>query len=254
MGLDMNERRERIVLLTNAEGSVTFAQIKHELPDVSEMTLRTDLKALDDERRLIRVHGGARSVGYAVGTDDLLAARQTRNVAAKITIAEKAASLVRSDTTIFLDSGSTTTALAGALSDERIIIFTTGISCLSELARLEKPSVIVPGGHLNRYSMSLSGSRAIRSINSLVFDQAFIGVTSVSESGTFYCGSDEECELKQACIHQAEQVIMLMDTSKLGRRSTFTICDLEDVDVIVSDGQLPADLIQRCQATETEVI
>ena len=63
----MAERRNLLVDFVNSEGSVTFAQIKQQFPDVSDMTLRTDLKALDQQGEIIRVHGGATSVGFAVG-------------------------------------------------------------------------------------------------------------------------------------------------------------------------------------------
>ena len=92
----MAERREQIVEFINREGNVTFAQLKNEFPDVSEMTLRTDLKTLDKQRQIIRVHGGARSVGFAVGTDDLITRRVERRSQEKTIIARKALSLIHS--------------------------------------------------------------------------------------------------------------------------------------------------------------
>ena len=114
MSTSMQERRDAIAQFVTAEGSVTFGQLKKAFSNVSEMTLRTDLKALDEARRIVRTHGGARSVEYVVGTDDLLLNRSTRNVEAKALIARKAKGLVRPDSTIFLDSGTTTTAHASS--------------------------------------------------------------------------------------------------------------------------------------------
>ena len=85
---------------------------KEAFPSVSEMTLRTDLKALDQARRVVRVHGGVKSVEVVVGTDDQFGRRTARNAAEKQIIAEKAATLLRPNTTVFLDSGSTATAVA----------------------------------------------------------------------------------------------------------------------------------------------
>ena len=65
----MEMRRDAIVQLVNEKGSVRFSQIKEAFPNVSEMTLRTDLKALDEEKKILRVHGGARSVQVIIGTD-----------------------------------------------------------------------------------------------------------------------------------------------------------------------------------------
>ena len=75
----MEQRRNAIVQLVNREGSLSFAQLKQAFPSVSEMTLRTDLKALDQARRVVRVHGGVKSVEVVVGTDDQLSLRTARN-------------------------------------------------------------------------------------------------------------------------------------------------------------------------------
>ena len=74
----MQERRQKIVEFVNRLGTVSFAQLRAAFQEVSEMTLRTDLKALDEERRLVRVHGGAKSVEVVVGTDDFLLRRSLR--------------------------------------------------------------------------------------------------------------------------------------------------------------------------------
>ncbi len=254
MGSSMRERRERLVQFVNAQGSVTFAQLKKEFPDVSEMTLRTDLKSLDESRRIVRTHGGARSVEFVVGTDDLLLNRTTRNVEAKAAIAQKALGLVRPDSTIFLDSGSTTTALAHALPDDRLIVFTNSLTCAAELARLERARCIMVGGNLNRFSMSLNGSKTVEDVSALNVDLLFLGVTAFQSSTGFACGSDDEAALKRALIAHAERTAVLMDSTKLGRRSTFKICDLADVDYVVSDGNLTEHFKKYCEEAEVEVL
>ena len=204
--------------------------------------------------RIVRTHGGARSVEYVVGTDDLLLNRNTRNVEAKTTIARKAKELVRPDSTVFLDSGSTTTALARELDDVRTLIFTNSLTCAAELARLEHARTIMIGGTLNRYSLSLNGSKSIEDINSLNFDLLFLGVTSFQSSTGFACGSDDEAALKRALIAHAEKTVVLMDSSKLGQRSTFKICDLADVDYVVSDGNLTEHFKKYCEEAEVTVL
>lgn len=71
----MERRREAIVRLVNEKGAISFAGLKEAFPQVSEMTLRTDLKALDGEKKLLRVHGGAKSVQAVIGTDGFLEGR-----------------------------------------------------------------------------------------------------------------------------------------------------------------------------------
>ena len=85
----MEQRRNAIVELVNREGSLSFVQLKEAFPSVSEMTLRTDLKALDQARRVVRVHGGVKSVEVVVGTDDQFGRRTARNASEKQIIAER---------------------------------------------------------------------------------------------------------------------------------------------------------------------
>ena len=130
----MEMRRDAIVQLINENGTVSFAQIKKAFPNVSEMTLRTDLKILDEEKKILRVHGGAKSVQVIIGTDDFLNRKSVRNIPEKQEIAKKALALLHPDTTFFLDSGSTATVLARQIPDQSYLIYTTGLSCATELA------------------------------------------------------------------------------------------------------------------------
>ena len=172
MSSRMTERREAIAKFVTERGTVTFAQLKKTFPDVSEMTIRTDLRPLDEARRIVRTHGRARSVEYVVGTDNLLLNRSARNVEEKNIIAGKAKELVRPNSTIFLDSGSTTTRLAKEIEDKRLLAFTNSLTCAAELSNLENVHAIVIGGKLNRYSMSLNGSKSIEEIGLLNFDSS----------------------------------------------------------------------------------
>lgn len=252
--MTMTERREHIVDFINSEGTVTFAQLKNEFPDVSEMTLRTDLKTLDQQRLIIRVHGGAKSVGFAVGTDDLLARRVGRRSAEKTAIAQKAIELIRPGHTVFIDSGSTTTALASAMEDMELLVFTNSLTVASELARLERAKSFVIGGRLNRYSKSTMGARAIESVRSLTFDRVFLGVTGYQRGEGFSCGSDDEAVFKATLVERAHKCVVLMDSSKEDRPSTFRVCDLSDVDIVVSDGGLSSDFISSCEDAAVTLI
>ena len=151
----MDTRRKQIVDLVNQNGYVRFVQFGENFPQVSEMTLRTDLKVLDQEKKIVRIHGGAKSVELVIGTDDYLNRRAVRNLEEKETIAGKAVQLIKPDTALFLDSGSTTTALAHRFPNQSNLIYTTGLSCATELANLSEPTVLIPGGKLNRYSISV---------------------------------------------------------------------------------------------------
>ena len=250
----MEMRRDAIVQLVNEKGSVRFSQIKEAFPNVSEMTLRTDLKALDEEKKILRVHGGARSVQVIIGTDGFLNRKSVHNISEKQEIARKALTLLHPDTTLFLDSGSTTTAFARQIPDRSYLIYTTGLSCATELAKLSKPTVMLPGGKLNRYSQSVFGYSAIRELERVNFDQAFLGVTGFHPSVGFSCGISDEALLKETAIRQSGQVIALMDSSKIDVKCSFSFCRLSDIDVVVSDGKLPEEFLDECRKYGVQVL
>ena len=250
----MNERREAIVRLVDNQGSASIAQLKDAFPEVSEMTIRNDIKALDAEHRLVRIYGGVRSIETAVGADGLIDLRRNKNVAEKNAIARKAAALVSANTSVYLDSGSTVAALAANLPDVQLQAFTCGIYNMLELGRYSYIKTIVPGGSLNRFNMCLHGSRAVREVARMHFDQVFIGASGYSAACGFTCGSDEEAELKRAAIARADERIMLFDSSKLEHVSTFTFCDIDDLDVIVTEDGLPDELRARCEAAGVRIL
>ena len=250
----MEIRRKQIVDLVNQKEYVRFLQIKEAFPNVSEMTLRTDLKVLDEEKKIVRIHGGAKSVQLVIGTDDFLNRRAVRNLQEKEEIARKAVKLIRPDTAVFLDSGSTTTSLAHLFPNQSNLIYTTGLSCATELADLSKPTVQIPGGRLNRYSISIYGTSVVQELSQVYLHQTFLGVTNYMPQTGFTCGNNEEAILKRTAIKQAEQVIVLMDSQKFGIKGTYSICGLEDIDILVSDGHLPEDFIMECQSHDVTVL
>ena len=249
----MEQRRNRIVEFVNERSSITFADLKEAFPEVSDMTLRTDLKVLDSEAKIIRVHGGAKAVTTVLGNDDRLALREVRNIEKKETIVTKALSLVKPDTTIFLDSGSTTTMLARALPDQPMMIFTASLTVAMELSRLEQADVCVIGGRLNRNSRSMYGQAAIEQLARVRFDRAFIGVTGYDDRG-FNCGHAEENALKRYVVSHTENNVLLMDSSKVGKSSTFTFATPDQVDIVISDDDLPDSFLAMCERESIEVL
>ena len=107
---------------------------------------------------------------------------------------------------------------------------------------------------MNRYSMSVCGIHTVRDVQRINFDQMFMGVTSYCEQTGFNCGVDEEAVLKKSVMDQAEQTIVLMDSSKVGVKNTYSICELRDVDIIVSDDNLPEEFKEECRKYGVQII
>lgn len=236
--MKMEVRRKQIVELVNKEGNASFAMLMSNFKPISEMTLRRDLEYLDKAGSIVRVHGGAKSVEVVIGTDDLFLKRSVRNIDAKVIIAKKAAALLRVNTAIYLDSGTTTTLLAGQIPDNQYMIFTSGITCVQEMLHLEKPQIHVVGGRVNRASQSTCSSKSLDYLENTNFQLAFLGVTGYTPEHGFTCGTEDECELKRAVIKNSDVVVALMDSSKVGVVSTFTYATMKDVHVVVADDEM----------------
>ncbi|WP_346671262.1 DeoR/GlpR family DNA-binding transcription regulator [Faecalicoccus acidiformans] len=243
----MEQRRNDIVRFVNDQGSVTFAQIKERFPKVSDMTLRTDLKVLDANQRLVRIHGGAKSLETVTGNDDFLKKRYIQNTDEKMYIARKALELVEAHKTIFIDSGSTTTMLSNILKDQPNTFFTSGITCAVEMAHLKEAQCFLAGGMINRNSLSVTGMDAVRFLENVSFDLTFLGVTRYSERTGFTCESFLDAQLKRAVVQRSKKIIVLMDSSKVQKDGTYRICDLKDVDIVVSDQNLPETFKKECE-------
>ena len=250
----MENRREAICALVNERKNVTFAEIKEAFPQVSDMTIRTDLRVLDEKKRIVRIHGGAKSVETLLANDDVLGTRSVRNVDEKRLIAQKAVKLISPNMTIFIDSGSTTTQLCSIIPDIPCFIMTNSISCAAELIHLTQAKVVITGGMMNRNSLSIAGFAAAQTIASVNFDISFIGATTYRSDIGFACGSGEDNIIKQQVIGRSERNVILLDSSKIGKKSSFTTCMLDQVDCVVSDDKISEKFAEECRQNGVELL
>lgn len=234
----ISERYAIIEKIVNAEGSVSVANLKKYFPDMSDMTLRRDLDALDKAERIIRVHGGARSIRSAVGTEDSVQVRSGLHAEHKRKIARRAAGLLREHTAVFVDAGSTPAELCKLFPDGQYLIYTRGLNCALALQGLEKAEIYLLGGRFSSAGLSTNGSGAVAHIENVHFTQAFLGCNGFEPSCGFTCENYEDARLKTEIIKRSEHAVILMDSSKLGRVATYTFAGLGDVDAVVSDDEV----------------
>ncbi len=161
----MEQRRNQIVELVNRKGSISFAQLKEAFPFRFGNDPAHRRKALDEARRVVRVHGGVKSVEQVVGTDDLLSRRSARNAEAKADHCRKSRCfLLRPNTTLFLDSGSTATAVAQCIGSAHAHLHQRPELRHGAGKAGKKPHVSLPGGSLNRFSLSVCGAQSIQTM------------------------------------------------------------------------------------------
>ncbi len=248
-------RRERIGKYIQEKGVATVKELGALFPDVSFMTIHRDLEKLEQEGMITRTRGGAVSaVQGSSPTEVKLEARMNTNMKEKREMAKKALKLIEPGSAVFLDAGTSSIALAQALPDMDINIFTTGPNIALELGKLSMPAIHMCAGTLNRFNQAVSGQSTLQMLESINIATAFLGVSGYTDEGGFTCGKEEEMLVKRLMIQKAGRSVILMDSSKCGKILPYTFGNVEDVDYIISDGNLPKELIQRAERAETKIL
>jgi DeoR family transcriptional regulator of aga operon len=246
------ERRQKIKEILTVKKRILVNEMSGEF-NVSPVTIRKDLEILEKRGILTRVHGGA-IINHSSVQDLALTEKERIHTNEKRRIAELAESLINPGDTIILDSGSTTTQLARLLKFKKdITVITNAVNIASELAASEL-TVILTGGILREKSFSLVGPIAEDSLRSITADILFLGVDGIDFKYGMTTPNFLEARVNKMMIQMAEQVIVLADSSKFGRRSTGVIDNLQQVDKIITDSNISPSDRQKLKALEIQVL
>ncbi len=247
-------RREKISVLLQSKAFVSLAELCEKFPDVSEMTLRRDLDYFESTGDIIKVRGGARSTKL-IGSpaDDSMSTRMREHTESKEKLARTAVEYLEVGRSIFIDSGSTLQTMVRFVPNERFNFTTTNPAAALGLASIGSPIVNLTGGRLDGDYQSIYGSQAMAFIEEVNIDTAILSPSGLSAKSGFSGGNYAECELKRTVVQKAEKVVMLLDSSKLGRCLPYTFCRLSDVDVLICDAPLPEELADEAARCRVEV-
>lgn len=255
------QRRDLILEQLRRDGTVYTSDLVKQL-SVSSETIRKDLDYLEKGGRLIRVHGGAVPVSPAsVNGGDRedspyisFHIRNTQNIRQKTAIAEYAASLVREQQVVALDYGSTSQILAETLKDRfrALTIITSSVRNALILADNPGFTIILTGGILTREEYSLVNDFAPIT-DYLHIDVFFMTVTGIDPEIGFTDLRLNEAKTQNQLRRSSERTIVLADHSKFGRSSLARICSLREVDMIITDNELPENVGQDIRKSGTEL-
>jgi DeoR family ulaG and ulaABCDEF operon transcriptional repressor len=232
----MHEReRHRIILSAVQERAVVTVQDVMEYTGASEATIRRDIAALADEGRLRKVRGGAEAI-HPAGS---LTARsfwqsQSVNLAQKRAIARAAVELCHDGEAIIINGGTTTFQMVHYLTGHRLQVLTNSFSISEHLLRHSRCMVMVPAGTIYReQSIILSpfendGTAHFYAKRMFMGAQG-IGALGIMESDALIIQSE------QRLIRQAEELVLLVDSSKFQNRSSLILCPLERATTIITD-------------------
>lgn len=231
--MQQSERLSAILERLTVDGSVAVMKVAREL-DVSPATVRRDLQLLEGQRMLSRTHGGA--VADGVLYELPLRYKSARQPEEKRRIAREAASRVLDGTAIGLNGGTTTTEVVRALVDRpRLTVVTNALNIAAEIAVRPNLKLLVTGGVARAESYELVGPIAEESLQGLNLSIAFIGVDGVSVKAHLTTHHDIEAGTDRALMERAEKVIVVADSSKVGKAALSRICRLNDVDELITD-------------------
>lgn len=250
---DVVAARHRAILETARHtGSVSVEALADQL-GVTPQTIRKDLNLLARRSMLARVHGGA---VVTSGVDNLRYAER-RLVAAdsKDAIGAAAAALVPDGASLFINIGSTTEAIARHLTGHRdLMVITNNLNVVDILAESPGIEVIAAGGRVRPADRAVVGALAMDFIRNFRVDFALIGASAIERDGRFLDFDVDEVRVSQTIIAQARQVILSLDSSKLGRPAPVRIGDLNDIDFLVTDAIGDAQLAEACRLANVEVV
>ena len=228
-------RRNQILQKIDEKGEVLINELSKEF-DVSEVTIRNDLKQLEQKRTLVRARGGAIKIHHNVSLDQRISYKDKINYLEKAAIGKRAAELVKEGETMIMDSGTTTAEIVKNLSGfEELTIITNALNIVNQLISFPKIKVIIPGGYLRRTSMSLIGPLAEKNFNKFYVDKVFLGVDGFDIQQGIYTPIFEEAHLNEIMIEVSREVIIVADSSKFKKRSLAFICPIDIIDTVVTD-------------------
>ncbi|EKO3478530.1 DeoR/GlpR transcriptional regulator [Vibrio fluvialis] len=243
-------RRHAIANLVNEQGEVSVEALSSQF-ETSEVTIRKDLASLEANGLLLRRYGGAIALPKEVVADEMSSKVSVR----KILLAKAAAKLIRDHNRIVIDSGSTTGALIEQLNDKRgLVVMTNSLHVANALNELEsEPTLLMTGGTWDTHSESFQGKVAESVLRSYDFDQLFIGADGIDlERGT--TTFNELVGLSKVMAEVSREVIVMVESDKVGRRIPNLELAWDNIDVLVTDKELPDEYTAQIESHQVRVI
>ena len=221
---------------------------------VSDVTVRADLDHLQTQGRISRTHGGAVAAD-ATGPIEEFDDRLSLNRRAKQRIALAAAKYVTSNQTVLLDSGTTVHHLAQSITDlSGLTVYTPALPAAQHLMRTHGVEVRLLGGRIMPSWLQTVGTSRELGLKGVIVDTLFLGTQGVDDDLDIVDHEHELVATKQRMIRRARRVIVLLDGSKWSVSGRLKVLNLAQVDVIITDAQPPARILERLEGRVEIVI
>jgi ribose transport system substrate-binding protein len=245
------ERRERVLSLVRKQPGIRVVELAQQL-SVSQGTIRNDLEALQEARRLARVRGGAIASDGGAANGAEFSARARNQYDAKLSIARWAAELVNDGDSILLDASTTVYQIAQFLADRtNLTVVTNGLEVARALAYNPTNSVILLGGALRADGATVAGAITERMLQELHVKLALVSATGISIDTGLTDDDIDQTHVKSIMVGSADSVVALVDSSKFGRRNLSLFAQVGQIARIFTDDALDPAWIEQFQRTST---
>lgn len=246
------ERRSEILDLLKQTGSMRVEALSQHF-HVSSVTIRNDLTLLEQQGYLTRSHGFA-VLNSRLIVELSIADKRNHYPELKQRIGKVAATLLRSGEKVIFDSGTTTKAIVSHIGDLPLTVLTNALDIAMELVPCPNVEVRMTGGILRKNAMSFSGIMADNHLRQYRFDKVFLGVDGFDLRKGITTFNEQEAQLNRLMCEASEQIIVVMDSSKFGQYSEFVICPVAEIDVLITDDQIPKNYRDALEKYGVQVI
>ena len=255
--MSKHERWSALLELLGTEGRLDVEEVAVAL-EVSSATIRRDLDELASQQMLVRTRGGA--IAHGVSYELPLRYKSARHASEKQRIATAAAELVSEGEVVGLNGGTTTTEVARTLAlrtsgsvdtgagsggGPSLTVVTNALNIAGELAVRPQIKIVVTGGVARPQTFELVGPLTMGVLNEVALDAVILGVDGVDPQLGVMAHHEDEASISRLFAERAHRVIVVTDSSKMDRRAFARICDLDRVDVLVTDKGITADAKAR---------
>lgn len=247
-------RRARILERIEERDFVSVKELSDD-SGLTEMSVRRDLAALEAEGMITRIRGGAtrRQVGepsrhYAAGAQ--------RNAAAKARIARAAVDLIPAGAIAFFYSGSTVAKTAASLPEDTrssLTIVTNSLPIINEVSTWDDPHLVAIGGTYLPAYMCFVGPKSIEALEELSADLAVVGCDGLSADGGLTTPHQLVAQVGATLVSRARHILVVADSTKVGRRGFTPIAPIESIDVLVTDRDADPDEVRNLRARGVDV-
>ncbi|MBD8136854.1 DeoR family transcriptional regulator [Bacillus sp. AFS026049] len=230
------QRHQKIVELVNERSSIRVTELS-EIFSVTEETIRRDLEKLEKETKLKRSHGGAVSL-QEDDSEIHFSERVITNVNEKKVIAFEAAKRIVEGDRIILDASTTAWYMSKALPNIPLTVITNSTKVVMELSKKEKIEVISTGGRLLSKSLSFVGPIAEKSLTMYHVNKTFLSCKGIHLEEGLSDSNEGQALLKKKMIERSDAVILMVDSSKFGKKAFSLIVPPSEVDEVITDREI----------------